>query len=378
MTGGRCGSSYAPGMVLPKADALSTVPDPPGDASTRGLPGFFARYQGLIDAALRRELEREELPLYDALRYMMGWVESDGRPAVSGGGKAVRPTLCLLASEAAGGEVDRAMPAAVALEYVHNFSLIHDDLEDRDRFRRHRLTVWAVWGEATALISGNLMLKVADRAIQGLMDLGVSAGVSVEAGKALTANYLRMMEGQFLDVSYETRLSVSVEEYLDMIERKTGALIETSVYLGALVGRAGEPERGVVSGLQRVGYELGRVFQIRDDMLGVWGGPATGKPVGADIIRKKKALPAVHAISHASGSGKAELERIYASDTAASACDVERVLSIMSSLNTQDYCHRLAAERWQNARAVLKSLELSGDSARDFEELGDYLLVRES
>ena len=341
------------------------------------MPAFFARFQSLIDEALRRELEQPELPSYVPLRYMMGWVDSDGNPGGPGGGKAVRPTLCLLACEAAGGDVARALPAAAALEYVHNFSLIHDDVQDRDRHRRHRLTVWAVWGEPTALVSGNLMLKVADLAIQKLGEVGVSDETCIEACNVLTADYLRMIEGQVLDVSFETRASITVGEYLDMIERKTGALIEASSYLGALVGCDGSPDRAVATGLRRVGYELGRIFQIRDDMLGTWGGPETGKPVGSDIRRKKKALPAVHAINEASGPARDELERIYGSDSVEDE-DVEHVLEIMGELNTQDYCYQLATERWQSAQSVLRSLQLSADSAREFQELGDYLLVRES
>ena len=362
---------------------MSRVAAIPSDSSEtvrpapQGMPGFFARYQPLIEEALRRELDRPEPAVYDALRYMMGWVDSEGNSTGSGGGKAVRPTLCLLACEASGGDVSRALPAAVALEYVHNFSLIHDDVEDGDRYRRHRLTVWAVWGEPTAVVSGNLMLKVADLAIQRLAEHGVSEAVCIEACHVLAANYLRMIEGQFLDVSYETRPSITIGEYLDMIERKTGALIETSSYLGALVGSDGGPDRAVAAGLRRVGYELGRIFQIRDDVLGTWGGPETGKPVGSDIRRKKKALPAVHAINEASGAARDELERIYGSD-AVDEEDVEQVLEIMGALNTRDYCYRLATERWQSARSVLRSLKLSGDSAREFQELGDYLLVRDS
>ena len=349
----------------------------PVRAASHGLPAFFARYQPLIEGALRRELDQSNLPVYDALRYMMGWVDSEGNPTGSGGGKAVRPTLCLLACEASGGDVSRALPAAVALEYVHNFSLIHDDVEDGDRYRRHRLTVWAVWGEPTAVVSGNLMLKVADLAIQRLAEHGVSETVCIEACHVLAANNLRMIEGQFLDVSYETRPSITIGEYLDMIERKTGALIETSSYLGALVGCDGGPDRAVATGLRRVGYELGRIFQIRDDVLGTWGGPETGKPVGSDIRRRKKALPAVHAITEASGAARAELERIYGSESI-DELDVEQVLEIMGELNTQEYCYRLATERWQSARSVLRSLKLPGDSVREFQELGDYLLVRDS
>ncbi len=342
-----------------------------------GLPAFFARYQGPIDAALRAELDGLDLPLYDTHSYYMGWTDVDGSDSKSAGGKRLRPTLSLLAAEAAGGTPDRAMPVAVSLEYVHNFSLIHDDLEDQDRIRHHRPTVWAVWGEATAIVSGNAMLKVADHAMERLVEIGVSPEVALEAQHSLTANYLRMMEGQYLDIHFESRASVTVDQYLDMIERKTGALIETAVFLGSLVGRPGEPDRDFSAGLRSVGYELGRIFQIRDDILGVWGGQETGKPVGADIQRKKKALPAVHALNMATGASKERITEIFAKDEL-NGDDVEDALEVMDDLRTQDYCQSLADERWLRARGVLQSLDLAGDTARDIEDLGEFLLVRNS
>jgi geranylgeranyl diphosphate synthase type I len=307
----------------------------------------------------------------------MGWVNEHGVPSNLAGGKAFRPTLCLLSCDAAGGQAERALHAAAALEFVHNFSLIHDDIEDNDRFRHHRLTVWAIWGIPTAVISGNSMLKVADIAVSRLRDSGVAPAVALEASEALTRGYLRMMEGQYLDMAFESRPSISVPEYLDMIERKTGALIETAVYLGSLVAGGEQPNRRLAEGLRVVGWELGRVFQIRDDILGVWGGPKTGKPVGADILRRKKALPAVHALENARGAARGELEAIYASEAPGPA-EVEKVLEIMEDLDTQRWCQDMAAERWSHGRTVIKSLQLAGDTASDFERLGEFLLVRDS
>ncbi len=364
---------YGPFMSQPTSDAVMGA----YTRSSISLPTFFSRYQADIEAALRAELAPRSLSLYDTHRYYLGWTGVNGEPTESGGGKTMRPTLCLLACDAAGGDINRAMPIAVALELVHNFSLIHDDLEDGDRFRRHRPTVWAIWGEATAIVSGNAMLKIADLATQKLREHGVPPGVALEAAHVLTENYLRMMEGQYLDIAFESRDDVTVKEYLDMIERKTGALIEVSVYLGSLVARTDEPDRALAEGLRKVGYELGRVFQIRDDVLGVWGGPATGKPVGADIQRKKKALPAVHALTHSTGAAEKELRLIYAKETP-DADDVERVLEIMDKVGTQEYCQRLAEERWHKGRSVLKSLSLAGVTGQEFDELGEFLLVRES
>ena len=339
------------------------------------LPSFFSRYQGEIDRALRAELEGMDSPLYHTHRYYMGWVEQDGSPSNNGGGKRLRPTLTLLAADASGGEPERAMPVATALEYVHNFSLIHDDLEDMDEFRHHRATVWAVWGEPTAIVSGNAMLKVADNAARKLLDRGVSEQVALEAERSLTENYLRMMEGQYLDIHFESRGTVTVEQYLDMIERKTGALIETAVYLGSLVSRPNGPDRRMSEGLRSVGYELGRIFQIRDDILGVWGGQETGKPVGADIQRKKKALPAVHALNNSNGPAREKVESIFAKEELDGE-DVEQVLEVMEDIGTQEYCQTMANGRWTRAKSVIQSLQLAGDAERDLEELGEFLLVR--
>ncbi len=341
------------------------------------LPAFFGRYQPMITAGLQAELASQALPLYDTLRYHMGWADERGRPSGAAGGKAFRPTLCLLACEAAGGRAELALPAAVALEFVHNFSLIHDDVQDRDRTRRGRPTVWAVWGVPTAVVAGNAMLKVADRAAAALVTQGLPGDVALDAAATLTRGYLRMMEGQYLDIAFESRPAVNVQEYLDMIERKTGALIETAVQLGSLVARPERQDPQMVEGFRTLGWELGRVFQIRDDVLGVWGGPKTGKPVGADVQRKKKALPAVHALSAATGSARQELHAIYAKATLAGQ-DVEKVLEIMEGLGTQRYCQDMAEQRWFHGRAVIKSLRLAGETASQFEELGEYLLVRES
>lgn len=342
------------------------------------LPGFFSRYQGRIDSALRAELVDLEPDIYDIHRYYMGWQEIDGSDSNSTGGKRMRPTLALLAADAVGGDLERATPIAVALEYVHNFSLIHDDLEDMDRVRHHRPTVWAVWGEPAAIVSGNAMLKIADTAAWKLRSVGVEDSVALEAEAVLTSHYLKMMEGQYLDISFETEESVSVDQYLDMIERKTGALIEASIYLGGLVAPRSGPDRQKAAALKAIGYDLGRIFQIRDDVLGVWGGVETGKPVGADIKRKKKALPAVHALSTSTGASADRLKEIFRNEGDLETEDVHVVLEVMEELGTQAYCQSMAEERWVDCKRMIESIELSGSTASEFAELGEFLLVRES
>ena len=308
----------------------------------------------------------------------MGWQEIDGTDSSAIGGKRMRPTLAMLAAEAVGGDLERATPIAVALEYVHNFSLIHDDLEDMDRMRHHRPTVWAVWGKSAAIISGNAMLKIADRAVWKLRSVGVEDSIALEAEAELTQQYLKMMEGQYLDISFETEESVSVPQYLDMIERKTGALIEASIYLGGLVGPSSGPNRQKAVALKAIGHELGRIFQIRDDVLGIWGGKETGKPVGADIKRKKKALPAIHALNMSRGASASRIKDIFRTQDDLKEKDIHEVLEIMESLETQNYCQSMAAERWMDCKQMIKSLNLSGQTAKEFTELGEFLLIRES
>ena len=308
----------------------------------------------------------------------MGWQEIDGTDSSAIGGKRMRPTLAMLAAEAVGGDLERATPIAVALEYVHNFSLIHDDLEDMDRMRHHRPTVWAVWGKPAAIISGNAMLKIADQAVWKLRSVGVEDSIALEAEAELTQQYLKMMEGQYLDISFETEESVSVPQYLDMIERKTGALIEASIYLGGLVGPSSGPNRQKAIALKAIGHELGRIFQIRDDVLGIWGGKETGKPVGADIKRKKKALPAIHALNMSRGASASRIKDIFRTQDDLKEKDIHEVLEIMESLETQNYCQSMAAERWMDCKQMIKSLNLSGQTAKEFTELGEFLLVRES
>lgn len=307
----------------------------------------------------------------------MGWINTKGDATEEGGGKAVRPALCLFACEAVGGDPEKAMPAAVALELVHNFSLIHDDIEDGDRYRRHRRALWAVWGEPAGIAAGNVLLNIGNLAIRRLADHGIETPVVLTATRVLTESYLRMMEGQYLDIDFEHRLDIKVTDYLNMIARKTGALIEAAFHLGALIGLAHSPDDPIVENLRTVGRELGAVFQIRDDMLGIWGGAATGKPVGADIQRKKKSLPVVHALQTSRGIARRNLYDVFGRQTVEDV-DVRRVLAIMEDLSTRDYCQRLANERWSKARGVIESMSLAGNARNDLLELGYFLLVREN
>lgn len=353
-------------MTNPTLDVTGAPPTP--------LPSVFHRYHEDINASLRDRLSGSDSFVYSMLRYNMGWSDTDGAPISATEGKAFRPTLCLLACEAVGGNSRHALPAAVTLELIHNFSLIHDEIQDRDETRRHRPTLWAVWGDAKALVAGNVLRVIADTSLEQLLDADVPFTDIVSINGVITEACLQMIEGQYLDMAYEGRSDIGMNSYLDMIARKTGALIRSPMHVGAIIGTNDE---SVIEAFQECGRALGYVFQIRDDVLGIWGDQQmTGKPVGADIRRKKNSMPIVHAMSRAHGVAKQTLERIYSHEVV-NDTDVDTVLDIMDGLGTQDYACTLADEHCQNGIELLDGIEISPGARNDIEELAKFLLERQ-
>jgi geranylgeranyl diphosphate synthase type I len=338
------------------------------------LPEIFQRYRLDIGQALQCGLSGQGIRVYDMLRYYMGWVDADGVPCVATQGKALRPTLCLLACEAVGGSIRAAMPAAMALEFIHNFSLIHDDIQDKDATRHHRPTMWVVWGVPKALVAGNVLRLVADMSLERLLDEGLEPERVLAVVQMLTQAYLEMIEGQYLDLAYEGRQDISLNAYLDMISRKTGALIRCSLTIGALIGT---PDAATVAAFRACGTSLGYVFQIRDDYLGVWGEEeTTGKPVGADIRRKKNSFPVVYAMSCARGKDRQLLAETYQKEQLGDD-DVAAVLDVMERVNARGYAQDLASEHCARAMDALAHVELAPEFRQSLEELAHFLLVRQ-
>ena len=344
------------------------------EAQVVELPGIFRRYRSRISDALHSSLSDGGLRVYDMLRYYMGWVDVDGNPCVATEGKALRATLCLFACEASGGTVTEAVPVAVSLELIHNFSLIHDDIQDRDETRHHRPTLWSVWGVPKALEAGNVLRAIADVSLERLQHEGVEPDRALASVGLLTEAYLEMIEGQHMDISYEGRLDIGMQDYLAMISRKTGALIRCSMNLGAVIGTHDE---ATVDAFRACGKSLGYTFQIRDDVLGVWGDEeVTGKPVGADIRRKKNSFPVVYAMSAAGDDDRRTLVDIYRQERITDG-DVEIALQIMDGIGVKDHAQSLAAEHCDRALEAVHTVELAPGTRRELEELAHFLLVRE-
>ena len=223
-----------------------------------------------IEKELKKSIKRIEGPFYFELQrmmsYHMGW-EGDGNSTVAGGGKRICPLLVLLTTAAAGGDWQLALPAASSVELIHNFSLLHDDIEDNSPLRRGRPTVWVKWGVPQAINTGDAMFSMAHLEMFNLEKM-VPPIVTLEAAKIIQNTCLNLTQGQYLDISYEGRADLGIEDYYPMISGKTGALIAACTELGALVA---EVDKNIQAYYRSFGLNLGLAFQALDDLLGIWG-----------------------------------------------------------------------------------------------------------
>jgi geranylgeranyl diphosphate synthase type I len=260
-----------------------------------------------VDPQLRAAVDSLPGAMRRIARYHFGWEHADGTPATGNAGKAIRPALVLTAAAALGGPGAHAaaVRAAVAVELVHNFTLLHDDVMDRDTTRRHRPTAWTVFGDADAILAGDALQALALRLLAE-----DPHPASAPAAARLAACVVELCEGQHVDTALERRApaEVALDEVLGMAEAKTGALLGCACALGGLYAGAAAED---VEALDAFGREAGLAFQLIDDVIGIWGDPSrTGKPAGADLAARKKSLPVVAAL--ASGTpAAAELAELY-------------------------------------------------------------------
>lgn len=246
-----------------------------------------------VEDELRTGLELAPDPyggIAEMIRHHFGWNESSPEAR----GKRIRPLLTLLCASAAGADWRAALPAAAAVEWIHNFTLIHDDIEDSSALRRGRPTVWSRWGVPQAVNTGDFLYVVSHLSCHRLVDLGVPAEVVLAVRNELDAACLRLCQGQHLDMSFESRDRVRTSEYLTMISGKTAALLGAACACGAALGR---PEPARSEAYRRFGVNLGMAFQLMDDQIGIWGDPRqTGKPDSDDLRSGKKTYPVLHGL----------------------------------------------------------------------------------
>ncbi|WP_405137344.1 polyprenyl synthetase family protein [Nocardia sp. NBC_01388] len=277
---------------------------PSDSAVERAARRQLAAARTAIEPVLRSAVESLSEPLNHMAGYHFGWCDTDGTAVTGVQGKALRPALTFAAAAACGGSTEQAVHAAAAVELLHNFSLVHDDVMDQDPFRHGRPTVWRVWGETNATLLGDALQALA----LGVLSDGVPELVTSEAVIRLARATVTLCRGQYEDCAFASRSTVSVEEYLNMAAGKTGALLGCASALGALCAGA---DHRVVSGMHTFGNELGLVFQLVDDAIDIWGDPAvTGKPAHSDLMQRKQSFPVVSALASDTVHGR-ELARMY-------------------------------------------------------------------
>lgn len=299
--------------------------------------------------------------------YHKGWADASGK-AVTGRspGKGVRPALSLWAAQAADAAPETGLPAAVAVELIHDFTLLHDDIIDNDRTRRGRSAAWTVYGTGPALLCGDTLHALAHGI---LADAGPRGP---EASRRLAQAVLEICRGQAADVSFERRDHVSVQEYLSMVECKTGALFRCSITLGAVLAEA---DTVMIHELDRLGFHLGMLFQIVDDLLGVFGDPAvTGKPVGSDLARRKKTLPILSALAWDGDAGRALAELLSHDDLTHQ--DIEHATAFVEQAGGRDRAQRECTRHHHEVIAALTRLDLAEQPTMMLQELLAFLMDR--
>lgn len=343
------------------------------------LHDYLSHYIPEVDAEILRAIDGAgDCSLYDLVRYQLGWMDEDGRrlaaeEAQRHGGKKLRPVLSLLACQACGGDWHEALPAAAAIELIHNFSLVHDDVEDGDRLRRHRLTVWGLFGVPKAVNCGSTMQALVYRAVLRASQTGLSPSAVMGLVELLTDTILEMTEGQHLDIDFQEHGHISVAQYFDMTSRKTGALLEAALRCGARTASAPAP---IEDALARFGRSFGLAFQARDDYLGVWGDPEkSGKAVGADIERKKKSLPIVYALEH-DPDGAGSLVREVMLQESISPEDVDRVATALDACGARQFTEDVAEQHTFQARTALTETLTDTPACRALLEVAELAAMR--
>ncbi len=299
------------------------------------------------------------------LTYHMGWTGEGAGPEATG--KRIRPLLVLLTSASAGGDWQSAVPAAAAVELLHNFSLVHDDIQDNSAKRRGRPATWIKWGMPQAINAGDGLFVLSSLAITDLIG-AYPAETVVQAAQILHNTSLELTRGQYLDISYEKRADLGVEDYWPMISGKTAALLASCCEIGALLGGADESTR---EAYRSFGQYLGLAFQVQDDILGIWGDEAvTGKSAASDLLEGKKTLPVL------AGLGKKGKFAERWAQGPIKPEEVEELARLLASESAYTAAHEAAKQMTDMAVNSLREADPQGQAGEELNELAGKLLGR--
>jgi geranylgeranyl diphosphate synthase type I len=329
---------------------------------------YQTRYQAAIQEHLRSMItliHPDTHPhLAEMLAYHLGLDTAEGNT-----GKRVRALFTLLSCSAAGSDWELALPSACSVELIHNFSLIHDDIQDQSEIRRGRPTVWKRWGVAQAINAGDALFALAQLSILRSVDLDLPAKCVLQATRTLNEACLDLTRGQYLDLQFETEETVTPDEYLRMVGGKTAALFGAACEIGAEIANASAP---IVTNMQAFGINLGIAFQVADDYLGIWGvTETTGKPAGDDLLAKKKPLPVIYGLENSP-----EFQVDWA-ETYTREIDVPRMIDHLDEIGTREHLEGIKEEYTHAALTALNAQPLTKPACDELEALAHSLLYRE-
>jgi geranylgeranyl diphosphate synthase type I len=329
------------------------------------LPSMLAAIESELQKQVARLDDSRTRPFHEMLTYHMGWTGEGAGPEAAG--KRIRPLMLLLCNAACGANWKFALPAAAAVELVHNFSLVHDDIEDNSDKRRGRTTVWKKWGLAQGTNAGDGLFVLSNLALTDL-EAGYPAPIILRAAKILHATCLDLTRGQFLDISYEDRTDLTVDDYWPMVSGKTAALIAACCHLGALFGGADEARQ---EAYRAFGHYLGLAFQVQDDILGIWGDEAlTGKSAASDLVEGKKSLPVLFGL---------EKNGAFAKRWRQGPIHPEEVRALAALLETESARTSAQEAARQMTDLALENLRVAnpqGEAGESLKSLADKLLQR--
>jgi len=334
---------------------------------TAVMPAGVATARDLVGPAIAAAVDRLSPDVRQVAAYHLGL--DGGSGGSGGGGKALRPALALLSARAARAAPDRGVPAAVAVELVHNFSLLHDDIMDGDTERRHRPTAWTVHGVGAAILAGDALLALAQDIL-----LEDTAPQGMWAARCLSAAVLRLIAGQGADLAFEQRSDVTLAECLAMAGDKTAALMACACSIGAI--HVGAPP-GLAMGLAGFGAHAGLAFQLTDDLLGIWGAPeVTGKPVRSDLRARKKSLPVVAALTGESPQGR-DLAALLARPDPLSEEELALAARLVEDAGGKSWTEDEAAAQLEAAEKCLAETDMPDDVRAEFAGIAEFITARQ-
>jgi geranylgeranyl diphosphate synthase, type I len=333
------------------------------------MPAGVQTARDLTGPAIAGAVSRLSPAVRTVAAYHLGLADASGTPVASGStGKALRPALALLSARAAGAAPDRGVVPAAAVELVHNFSLLHDDIMDGDTERRHQPTAWTVYGVGAAILAGDALLALAQDLLLENPPYGVWAA------RCLSAAVQRLIAGQGADLEFERRYDVTVEECLEMAGDKTAALMACACSIGVVyVGGSAN----LAMSLSGFGAHAGLSFQLVDDLLGIWGAPQiTGKPVGSDLRARKKSVPVVAALTGGTSAGR-ELGELLATPEPLTEDEVSRATALIEEAGGKERIEKMADAELASALSCLAEADMPEDVRAEFAAIAEFITARQ-